>query len=241
MQIQRRHLLGAGAALAVPGIATASSAPINIVFADFPPYTVADAARPGILNEVAVEILRMLGRNAELRLLPWAEAQARGREDANTLITPLGRIPAREPHYTWIVKVLDLEAAFGSMGRTGPLDLAAARQVSRVGVIAGSLHEGFLREQGFTNLVHVTNADAIGALAAGQVDALYNQSLELRWRARQINRAGDLHIGPRLQTVEAFIATGRAASGIPVGEMREAFSALESEGAVERVVRSYVG
>lgn len=71
-----------------------------IVYGAFPPYTIADPARPGIVNEVAGEVLRMIGREPSFQPLEWAEAQTRARNDANTLITPLGRTPAREPNFT---------------------------------------------------------------------------------------------------------------------------------------------
>lgn len=139
------------------------------------------------------------------------------------------------------MKVLDLESSIGTLGGAGPLDLDGARSLSRMGVITQSYHEAFLRAQGFTNLVTVNLADAMGALASGQIEALYTQTLELRWHARAMGRANDLKLDPRLQTIEAFIATSRAATGIPVAEMRDAFAALESEGAVERIVRNYLG
>lgn len=241
MPFSRRSVLGMSAALASPMPALASRPQTNVVFGPFPPFTIADAARPGIINEVAAEILRMLGREPVFQPLEWGEAQARARTDANTLITPLARTPAREPHYTWIVKVMDLEAAMGSFRQTGPLDLDGARQLPRIGVIAQSFHEAFLRSQGFNNLVHLPAARIMDALIAGEVDALYTQSLEQRWLARERGRAADLRLGPRLQAAEGFIATSRAATGVPVGEIRDAFAALESEGAVERIVRSYLG
>jgi polar amino acid transport system substrate-binding protein len=241
MRFSRRNLIGLTAGLALPAPALATRTQTTIVYGAFPPFTIADPARPGIINEVAVEVLRMLGREPVLQPLEWAEAQARARSDANTLITPLGRTPAREPHFTWIVKVIDLEASMGTLAPNGPLDLEAARRLSRIGVIAQGLHEAFLRSQGFTNLVHVTAAGAMDALISGQVEALYTQTLELRWYARERGRTADLRLGPRIQAVEAFIAASRAAQGIPVAEMRDAFAALESEGAVERIVRSYLG
>ncbi|MGK7866312.1 substrate-binding periplasmic protein [Falsiroseomonas sp. E2-1-a20] len=214
---------------------------MTVVYGAFPPFTITDPARPGIVNEVAGEVLRMVGRVPNFVPLEWAEAQARGRTDANTLLTPPGRTPAREPHYTWIVKVMDFESAIGSLGGTGPLDLEGARRLSRMGIISQSFHEAFLRAQGFTNLVPVSLANAMDALVSGEIEALYTQTLELRWHARARGRSADLKVGPRLQNVESFIVTSRAATGVPVAEMRDAFAALESEGAVDRIVRSYLG
>jgi polar amino acid transport system substrate-binding protein len=240
MSINRRSVIALPALLAAPGLARANRAPMTVVFGAFPPYTVADPARPGIVNEVAAEVLRMVGREPVFQPLEWAEAQARGRADANTLITPLGRTPAREANFTWIVKVIDLESSIGTLGGA-QLDLDGARRLARMGVIAGSLHEAFLRTQGLSNPVTVPLAEARDALIDGRIEALYTQTLELRWHARARGRSADLRLGTRLQTVEAFIATSRAATGIPVAEMRDAFAALESEGAVDRIVRTYLG
>lgn len=241
MTIKRRSALGMAAALAVPSYARATRAPMTVVYGAFPPFTIADPARPGVVNEIAGEVLRMIGREPNFVPLEWAEAQARGRNDANTLVTPLSRTPAREPNYTWIFKVMDIESSLGSFGRTGPLDLDGARRLSRMGVVAQSLHEGFLRSQGLTNLVPVSLANAMDALISGEIEALYGPTLELRWHAHARGRSADLHVGPRLQVSEVFLATSRAATGVPVSEMRDAFSALESEGVVDRIVRRYIG
>jgi ABC-type amino acid transport substrate-binding protein len=239
--LSRRLVLAASGGLALPRLARASGAPLTIVYGAFPPYTIADPARPGIVNEIAGEVVRMVGRRPVFEAMEWPDAQARVRGSGNTLLTPPGRNPSREPHYTWIVKVLDLEASIGTLAPNGPLDLEAGRRVARMGVVAQSTHEAYLRAQGYTNLVTVPLARVMEALLAGEVDALFTQTLEMRWRAQALGRAADLRLGPQLLASGAFIAASRTAEGVPVQEMRDAFAALESEGAIERIVRSYTG
>lgn len=238
--LTRRSVLGATAGLAVPHLAHATAAPLTIVYGAFPPYTIADPARPGIVNEIAGEAVRMVGRQVVFAPMEWSEALARGRDTPNTLLTPPGRNPTREPNYTWIVRVMDLEAGIGTLAPNPPLDLEGGRRVARMGVVAQSTHEAFLKTNGFTNLVTVPLDRITDALLAGEVDAIFTQSLEQRWRLRGSPRAADLRLGPQLLSSGAFIATSRNAEGVPVQELREAFAALETEGAVERIIRSYI-
>lgn len=239
--LTRRLALGAAAGLAVPHLARANTAPLTIVYGAFPPYTIADPARPGIINEIAGEAVRMVGRQPAFAPMEWAQALATAQTSPNTLLTPPGRTPAREANYTWIVRVMDLAASIGTIAPNAPLDLESGRRVARMGVVGQSTHEAFLRTQGYTNLVAVPLARIMDALLAGEVDAIYTQTLEQRWRAQAAGRAGDLRLGPQVQSSAAFIAAARTPEGVPVQELRDAFAALESEGAIDRIVRSYLG
>ncbi len=240
----RRNALLLAAALpgatlpAAPAIA--NGAAIEVVTSAFPPMTFDDPARPGLVNQVMIDMLRLLGREARIIHLPWADAQRRAREEAGRLITPLARTAAREPHFTWIVKVLDIESQFGSLA--GPLDLAAARGVGRVGVLRGAFHQVHLQQNGFTNLVEFASLpELMAAMMQRQVDAVFTNSMDYRVMVPQLGRLSDVGLGPSVVTVPIFIASGRNTTGLPIGDMEAAFQALEQDGSVGRVYAEYTG
>ena len=239
--IPRRLALGLAAAglLARPGLARAG-APIEVFSSPFPPLTVDDPARPGFVNAVTLDMLRLLGLQGSLTFLPWAEAQRRGREEAGRLLTPPVRTPAREPNYTWIVKVLDITSSFA--GRGAALDLEAARGAERVGVLRGSMHQSYLQQSGFRNLVEMGELrELMAGVLDGRLDAMLSNTEDVRAIARQTGRAAEVRLGPPLLPSPVFIVSARDTGGLPVADLQSAFAALEQDGTIERHYRAYYG
>ncbi|TDG16175.1 transporter substrate-binding domain-containing protein [Paracraurococcus ruber] len=236
--IGRRFLLSAVALPAMPALARGT--PVQVMTSEFPPMTINDEARPGFVNHLLRDMLRMIGRDAQFVYQPWADTQRRAREESGRLITPLARTAAREPHYQWLVKVLDVDSTFGSLA--GPLDLAAARQVRQVGVLRGALHQAHLQQNGFTNLAEFASLpELVAALLDRRIDAAFSNELDMRIYARQVNPGATLAFGPPVITLPIFIASGRDLGDLPVADLQAAFAALEQDGTMAKVYADYTG
>jgi polar amino acid transport system substrate-binding protein len=235
---RRRALMLAAALPATPALA--GGPPVEIMTSAFPPMTMDDAARPGLVNHVLRDMLRMVGREGRFVHTAWADAQRRAREEPGRLITPLARTAAREAHFNWMVKVLDIESMFATLGPR--LDLAAARGVARVGVMRGALHQAHLQQNGFTNLVEfATLPEMVNAMLQRQVDAVFSNVMDIRVFAIQQGRGNDVAVGPAVLTLPVFIASGRNTADLPVADLEAAFAALEQDGTVARLYAEYTG
>lgn len=240
-KVTRRIALGlAGAGLLARPIRARAATAIEVFSSPFPPLTIDDPARPGFVNAVTLDLLRLLGLQGSITVLPWAETQRRGREEVGKLLTPPVRTPAREPNYTWIVKVLDITSSFA--GRDAALDLEAARGVARLGVLRGSMHQAFLQQSGFGNLVEMGDLrELMAGVLEGRLDAMLSNTEDVRAMARQAGRAAEVRLGPPLLQSPVFIASGRNTGALPVADMRSAFAALEQDGTIEAHYRAYYG
>lgn len=228
-------------------LATASHAgePLVILTADIRPLAIpgpaTGEARRGIVPDVVAAAARRIGREPRFTFLPFPEAIARAAHDPGTLIAPFGRVAEREAGFAWVAKVVDVPQVLGTLADRPVADLAAARALARVGVIRGGVQETFLREQGLTNLVVLgTGPDLALALAEGRVDAWYSNAPEIALSFEAIGHPGGVRAGPALQRTPAWLAGHRDTRDLPVALLREAIAALEADGTVERIYRSYV-
>lgn len=238
--VPRRAFVAAGLATATLARPALAGAPIEILSSAFPPLTIDDAARPGFVNDVLRQMLKLIGAEARLTYVPWADAQRRAREETGRLITPLARIASREPHFSWLVKVFDIEHALGARGQA--LDLEGGRKVARLGVLRGSLHQDFLQRQGFNNLVEFgALPDVMTALLDGKIDALFSNSADIVLLSASLGRRREVTMGPTLTTTPIFIASGRDTGSLPKDQLQEAFAALEQDGTVAALHREYYG
>lgn len=237
----RRLALGlAGAGLLATPRPARALAPVEILSGAFPPLTGADPGRPGFVNAVALDLLRLVGMPARLTVLPWAEAQRRVLAEPGRLLTPPARTPEREGRFTWVVKVLDVTSIIVS--RTAELDLEGARGVGRLAVVRGTAHASALRRSAFANIVELDDPAAmIRAVVEGEVDAVYGLTEDLRAAARRSGRAAELRFGPPITPVPVYIASGLDTGSLPLADLAAGFVALEQDGTIEAHYRTYYG
>ena len=237
--MHRRTILAAPALLVAARAGAAE--PLDVLTADVRPLSIAGGPRRGLVLDIVAEAARAVGREARFTFLPFSEALERTRTTPGTLMAPLARSPQREALFAWIGRVVDVPQAMGVRRGSAPVDLEGARALARVGVVAGGVQEGFLRERGFANLVPLASArDIATALAAGDVDAWYATATEVGLQFEAIGRPGEAVIGPPIQSAPVWLAGNLDPAGAPVPTLRDALAALERSGAVERTYREYV-
>jgi polar amino acid transport system substrate-binding protein len=240
--MDRRTFVGAGVAgFALPQIAFAAGEPLEIISADVRPLSIADGPRRGIVLDIMSEACERIGRTAQFTFLPFSEALQRTQATAGALMTPLARSPQREALFSWVVKLLDVPQAMGTLTSRPRADLASGRQLGKVGVVAAGVQEGYLKEQGYTNLVSMPTArDLATALAEGKIDAWYATATEVVVQFELIGQAGKAHLGPAIQTVPVWLAGNKHLDGSPAAALSEAIGELHATGGINRHYEKYV-
>ena len=235
--MRRRALLASPTILAVAPHRAAARGTIELVTADHRPYANADGPEPGFVLTLAAELFRMLGLGVVFRFLPWPEAELRAASLPGLAIAPIARTEAREARFLWAVALFDDPNGFGTLQAPPPDTLDEARRLPRIAVIEGSLHEAYLRERAFTNLVPLPGrAEALAAMRARNVSAWFCELPKLR-----AHLGGMAQLGRPIFFQPIWLALSRQTTDIPLPELREAFAALEAEGSLNHMLRPFLG
>lgn len=232
--MRRRALIGSPLLLAAPAVQARGV--IELVTADQRPYAIADGPEPGFVLTLAAEMFRMVGLQVVFRFLPWPQAEARAATVPGTAIAPLSRTPAREERFAWAVALFDDPQGFATLSVHAPNTLGEAIALPRIAVLAGSLHDTYLRARGFTNLVPLPGRpEALAALRAREVSAWF---CELPMLRAQLGRAAQL--GRPIFVEPVWLALNRGTEDVPLAALREAYAALEADGSLAHLLRPFL-
>ena len=236
---RREWLIGSGAMATVGP--TRAATPTEVLSADIRPLSIAMGPRRGLVLDIVSEAFKSIGEDVRFTFLPFPEALKRTQAERGKMMAPLARSPQREADYAWIAKIIDVPQAMGTLAGKPVVDLDAARQLRRVGVVRAGVQESFLREQGFTNLVLFDSAAEIAkALASNAIDAWYATATEIVLQFDALGRSRDVQVGPPLQVAPVWLASNKDVTGVPAKQLQAAIVALDGAGVVERIYRSYV-
>lgn len=236
-----RHVIIAFAAAAL-SCATTSAFAADALTSNIPPFSIEQGARVGFVREIVSEIAKRLG--TEITVIygkNWSQSQEEAKSRPDTLIFPLARTAAREPHYQWVQKVLDMDVAFASApGRPRVETDAAARALKGIGVRDGSPMVKDLQGRGYTNLVIVkSSAENARALHEGKIEAWYAPAPEVAFNWKELRLPGAPAFGLKLDSVPLYVAASKNAPGVDLEKWRAAYAAMERDGTVTRILAAY--
>ncbi len=233
--MRRRALIGSPLLLAAPPVHARGV--IELVTADHRPYALAEGPEPGFVLTLAAEMFRMVGLQVVFRFLPWPQAEARAAAVPGTAIAPLPRTPTREERFLWAVALFDDPHGFATLRLHAPNTLGEAMGLPRIAVLAGGLHDAYLRGRGFTNLVPMPGrSEALAALRAREVSAWF---CELPMMRGQLDREAQL--GRPIFTQTVWLALNRDTDDVPLTALREAHAALEADGSLWQLLQPFLG
>lgn len=222
--------------------ASTSSFAAEAFTSNIPPFSIEQGPRSGFVREIIVEIAKRIGTEVPIIYgKSWPQSQEDAKTRPDTLIFPLARTSAREPHYQWVQKILDMDVAFATApGKPRIETEAAARALKGIGVRDGSPMVKDLQGRGFTNLVIVkSSAENASALHEGRIDAWYAPAPEVAFNWLELKLPGAPVFGLKLESVPLYIAASKDTPGIDLEKWRAAYTAMEKDGTRARILAAY--
>ena len=239
--MRRRALIGSSIlGLGTPRLASLALATTRgvteIVTSDQCPYAMAQGPEPDFVLTLSAELFLMLGLQVVYRFLPWPEAEARGQSRTAVAIMPIRRTPPEDDLYIWALTLFDDPSAFGTLGAPAPDTRDAARRLPHIAVIANSTPNGYLREQGFSELLPGGSpAEAAAALHEGRAAAWFSGVPTLRTGLNVIR------IGRPIFENPVWLALNRTTDDIMLPTLQDAYAALEADGSIDEMLRPFLG
>jgi polar amino acid transport system substrate-binding protein len=214
----------------------------DAVTSNIPPFSIEQGPRLGFVREIVAEIAKRTG--TELPIVygtNWPQSQEEAKTRPDALIFPLARTSAREAHYQWVVKVVDMDVAFATApGKPKVETDAAARSLRSIGVRDGSPMVKDLQGRGYTNVVIVkSSAENATALHEGKIDAWYAPAPEVAFNWIELKLPGAPTFGLKFETVPLYVAASKNTPGIDLDKWRAAFAAMERDGTLARILKAY--
>lgn len=238
MRLRKFISLAAIALLAAPTSALA----VEAFTSSIPPFSMESGAKPGFVRELVTEMAKRAGTQLPIVYgKSWPQSQEEAKTKVDTIIFPLARTSAREPHYQWLQKIVDFEVAFATApGKPKVENEDAARKLAKLGVRDGAPMAKFLKGRGYTNLVVLkTSGDLVKALAAGEINAWYAPVPEVAFNWIEQKLSGAPVYGLKLESLPLFIATSRNTPGIDFAKWQSAYASMEKDGTVKRILSAY--
>lgn len=213
----------------------------EVLTGNIPPFSINKGTQPGFVREIVMEMAKVVGVALPVTYMNWPAAQEMAKTRLDTIIFPLARTKSREPNYIWVQKILDMDVAFATApGKPAVVTDADARKLGRVGVRLGSPMVADLQKRGYTNLVIVkSSAENAQALHGGEIDAWYAPAPEIAYNWMQLGLKDSPQLGLKLDTVPLYVAASRNSPGIDVAKWQQAFTQLEQDGTVARILAAY--
>ncbi len=228
--------------------APAAAAELRLVTAELPPYTfhvppptVSEYGEPtGVVYDVVREMARRTGHSGAIEFLPWTRAQEIARRGPDVGILSITRTPEREPHYSWIARILTDDLVLVGGAGVDVSDLAKVKD-RPIGVLRSSGAEQFLRENGFTR-IEPAREEWINAqkMKDRLIDAWLAPRLMVLYGYREVGgNITTLNIGQIVRRSEIYFAASKDVPDTETRRWRKALEAMQADGSYARIVARY--
>lgn len=202
----------------------------------------AEDSASGPVCEIVQELARRLGYTTRLKLYPLQRALMMAATTPGVLAAPVGRIPAREQNYSWLVKLVEDEFVVVTR-KDSKADISTVASVRSLclGVIMQGAAVNLAQENGIGCLSPVTS-DVTNALKLehGRVDAWLSpwNAILASQRVAGLPTEG-LRRGLVLSRVGIYLAGPRDLDPSVGVAWRAAFGEMVKDGSYERLLRQY--
>ena len=215
---------------------------VTLYLMDVPPYAMDNPQQKGMLGDVTLEAARRAGLQPKIVVVPSPRALMEVPKLEDTLIIPLARLKDREPHYTWIAHIVDVERAFYTRDKKIDSFEQARTGLQAIGVSRGSAGYLILLEQGFSKeqLVEVNQGtSAPRMLMLGRIDAWYNPVLEAERLQAEIGR-DRLVMGKPLGITGQYLACSKRCNPDLVNRLSRAVREMQKDGTLKKLIGAYL-
>ncbi len=229
-----------------PGAAAAAGEEprVRVVTESLPPYSFEEAGVvKGASTAVVKTVLERAGLRHSIELVPWKRALDTALHERNTFIYSVARTEARERQLVWVGRICERRLALYCLkDRADLLRLSRTQlQGATFAVIQGDASIDLLRKLGVPDRNLNLMRDSAGANATrhvleGRSDFFVSNPLSFEHRASGTDLEGRFRQHSILWEGDGYyLAANLASDPALLARVRDAFAALQAEGALQAV------
>lgn len=195
--------------------------------------------------EIVREIMRRLGTDCPIQVLPWARAYKMALNKPMTGLFSTTRTPEREKHFQWVGPIYTQRWILYKHA-DNPLHISSmedAKKVKRIGTYIADAAHSYLENEGFDNLQPVSNdMQNMYKLKSGRIDLWATGDASFHTR---VTRAGmDPGMFQKafiLKEIKLFIAFSKDVPDSLIRDWQLALNRIRDEGLYQKILHRYAG
>jgi polar amino acid transport system substrate-binding protein len=226
-----------------------SAAALTLYTEEYPPVSFSQKGRAeGMSTEVVRELLRRLGQNASIEVVPWARGMRIVQSTPDTALFTTIRNAEREQKFRWVGPILIATDAFYALKGSGIVvnsraDLARFKEIA---VPRDWFTYEELTAAGMRNLLGLNEpAQMFRMLKLGRVELIVADNLSFHAKddaAAQVAglKAGDVEVVYPYRTSYGYIAFWRDTPAEVVTRWQAALDGMKRDGSFGRIYRRWL-
>ncbi len=198
-----------------------------------------DGKLTGGAVEVVREVMRRIGLESDIQVIPWARSYDALLHDPDVVLFSTALTEERQDLFQWVGPILRADWVLLARKGEGHLisSLEDAKRVSKIGTYISDVRDKYLVELGFTNLERCTDMVInYRKLARGRLDLVAAADLGMDWVSEEAGlEAGELEIALSFYQIDAYIAFSKKTDAAIVELWRDALDSMKTDGTFQRI------
>lgn len=217
----------------------------TVITENRPPYNYIEKGRvTGSSTEVARELLRRLGIESKIQIMPWARGYTQLKEQPNVALFSTTFTPGRKDLFRWVGPICRITSGFYARQGSGvhPVSLEDAAKVRGVATYREDVFESELRNLGFSNLESSNSPTSnLKKLISGRVDLWLIDNIGSSWIAEAIGVDPEaIEMVLPFRTYDLFIALSGETPPSVVSKWQAVLDDMKRDGTLERISRKWL-
>lgn len=222
-----------------------SAGSFSVMTEEYPPFNHTENGRlTGLSSEVVIELLKRVGHENNIKVLPWARAYNLARNKAGKILFSMTRTEQREPLFKWVGPLATNNwVFFAKKGSSLNIrSLEDAKKVKKIGAYKEDAAELYLKEQGFSNIESVIDDMAnVKKLVAGRIDLWIVGQLQGLYKAKTaIGSSAGLEKVFDVKSTRLYIAFSKTAPDAVVEKWQSELDKMKADGTYDAILKKYM-
>lgn len=222
----------------------ASAETFTIMTEEYPPLNYTENGKlTGLSSDVVTEMLKRLGQQGSIKVLPWSRAYNLIQTKGNHVLFSMVRNEKRENIFKWVGPISsDKMVFFAKKGSDLTINsIDDAKKVKKIGTYKDSALEIFLKENGFKNFESIIDDSAnVKKLGAGRIDLWIANYLQGIQTTKKI--AGDSSAVQEvfeIKTTEFYIAFSKSTPDDVIAKWQKVLDEIKNDGTFDNIKKKY--